>query len=88
MLSRGRLPSGVVQGGVGATALVTTAVVMVVREGGGGEEFVPADNNVGQVEVVKQDLSHTHERFPIHSSVVAPHGHLRRNSNLMQKRKI
>ena len=46
-------------------------------QGGSAEEFVPTNHNVGQLQVVQQNLSHAHEHFrPFHTAVVAPYRHL------------
>lgn len=44
---------------------------------GGPEQLVPADDYVGQVQVVQHYLRHAHEHlFALYSPVVAPHCHL------------
>ena len=49
---------------------------VVREERGRGEEFVPADDDVAEVEVIQQDLSHAHEDLLVHAAVVPPHRHL------------
>ena len=42
---------------------------------------VPADHDVGEVEVVEEDLGHAHEHLgALHPAVVAPDGHLQQHS--------
>ena len=42
---------------------------------------VPANHDVGEVEVVEEDLGHAHEHLgALHPAVVAPDGHLQQHS--------
>ena len=40
------------------------------------EQFVPANDNVAEVKVIQQDLSHAHEDFLVHATVIPPYRHL------------
>ena len=48
-------------------------------QGGGPEQFVPANHNVRKVKVVQQYLSYSHEYFgALYPAVVSPNGNLRK----------
>lgn len=52
-----------------------------VHHGGGGEQLVPANHHRGQIQLLQEDASHTHETFAVHSAVVAPDDNLRGDSH-------
>lgn len=51
-------------------------VLGVLHQRGAGEQFVPANDNVGEIQGVQVDLGHSHETLALHSSIVTPNCHL------------
>lgn len=68
-------PHGALEGQLGC--LPEQGACGWVHHGGGGEELVPAHGQGGQVQLLQQHASHTHELLPLHPPVVPPHDHLR-----------
>ncbi len=49
-----------------------------VRQRGGGEQLVPAAHHRRQIQIIQEDLSHSHETLAVHAAVITPHDHLER----------
>lgn len=66
---------GALQGGLGEAAGQGSDAG--VGQGGGWEEFVPARDGAGEIQLLQDDLRHPHEALVVHAPVIAPHDHLR-----------
>lgn len=69
---------GALQGGLGeASGEVSDAGIC---QRGGREQFVPAADCGRQVQVLEEDLGHSHEALVVHTSVIPPNYYLQRRA--------
>ena len=67
---------GALQGGLGEASGKGSDAGICQR--GGREQLVPAADCGRQVQVLQEDLGHSHEALVVHSPVVPPHYYLQR----------
>lgn len=52
-----------------------------VHQWGGRKQFEPANHHVGEIQIIQQDLSSSHEGFMVHPTIVAPNDDLQWQTN-------
>lgn len=79
-VSAGRLGArgagGALQGGLGEASGEGSDAGVCQR--GGREELVPAAHRGRQVQILQEDLGHSHEALVVHPPVIPPHDDLQR----------
>lgn len=67
---------GALQGGLGEASGEGSDAGICQRRG--REQLVPAADCGGEVQVLQEDLGHSHEALVVHTPVIPPHDNLRR----------